>query len=83
MNLFVGKPKLLLGTAVAAVLLGAAGSPLATGPANAQVGRFPDYHWCPGNFWDPGWGLNWDWGNCHDDHHRDRDGGDHNHDWWG
>ena len=27
----------------------------------------PDYHWCPGQFWDPGWGNNWDWGRCHDD----------------
>nr|WP_244605059.1 hypothetical protein [Mycobacterium attenuatum] len=22
--------------------------------------------WCPGDFWDPGWGNNWDWNNCHD-----------------
>jgi hypothetical protein len=21
--------------------------------------------WCPGQFWDPGWGNNWDWNNCH------------------
>ncbi|EUA33179.1 hypothetical protein I553_7587 [Mycobacterium xenopi 4042] len=34
----------------------------------------PDYHWCPGQFWDPGWGPNWDWDDCHDDHHRDIDG---------
>ena len=27
----------------------------------------PDYHWCPGEFWDPGWGNNWDGGRCHDD----------------
>ena len=37
----------------------------------------PDYHWCPGQFWDPGWGSNWDWGRCHDDGYFDgepRDG---------
>ncbi len=27
----------------------------------------PDYHWCPGQFWDQGWGNNWDWDRCHDD----------------
>ncbi len=27
----------------------------------------PDYHWCPGDPWDQGWGDNWDWGRCHDD----------------
>jgi hypothetical protein len=47
----------------------------------AQFGPVPDYHWCPGEFWHPEWGFNWDWGNCHDDHHRDRDGGDHSNDW--
>ena len=31
----------------------------------------PDYHWCPGQFWDPGWGNNWDWGRCHDDFYFD------------
>src|ERR1700751_3431149 len=29
---------------------------------------FPEYHWCPGDRWDQGWGNNWDWGRCHDDH---------------
>jgi hypothetical protein len=76
-------PKLLLGTAAAAVLVGAAGAGLATGTAHGQVGSFPDYHWCPGDFWRPEWGFNWDSGNCHDDHHRDIDGPDHGRDWWG
>jgi hypothetical protein len=26
----------------------------------------PDNNWCPGEFWDPGWGNNWDWNSCHD-----------------
>ena len=68
---------------LASAALATGGVGLAAQPAQAQVGPFPDYHWCPGEFWDPGWGFNWDWGNCHDDHHRDRDGWDHNHDWWG
>lgn len=24
--------------------------------------------WCPGEYWDPGWGVNWDWNSCHDEH---------------
>ncbi|MCV7029782.1 hypothetical protein [Mycobacterium sherrisii] len=32
--------------------------------AVAAPGPFPQ--WCPGEFWDPGWGNNWDWNNCHD-----------------
>ncbi|MCA2242414.1 MULTISPECIES: hypothetical protein [Mycobacterium] len=32
--------------------------------AQARPGPFPQ--WCPGDFWDPGWGDNWDTGNCHD-----------------
>src|SRR5580693_3209659 len=43
--------------------LGLAGLGAAT-DARAQPGPFPQ--WCPGDFWDPGWGDNWDWGDCHD-----------------
>jgi hypothetical protein len=46
--------------------------------AEAFPGPLPDYHWCPGQFWDPGWGNNWDGGRCHDDGFFDgepRDGG--------
>ncbi len=43
--------------------LGLAGLGVAT-EAQAQVGPFPQ--WCPGDFWDPGWGNNWDGGGCHD-----------------
>ena len=32
--------------------------------AQAQPGPLPT--WCPGDFWDPGWGDNWDNGGCHD-----------------
>jgi len=49
----------------------------------AQVGEFPSYHWCPGDFWRPEWGFNFDWNTCHDDHHRDGDGDNHNNDFWG
>jgi hypothetical protein len=51
----------------------------------AQVVEFPSYHWCPGDFWHPEWGFNFDWTACHGDHHRDGDGdGDnHNNDYWG
>ncbi|EUA52723.1 hypothetical protein I552_8831 [Mycobacterium xenopi 3993] len=40
--------------------LGLAGFGLAA-VADAQPGPFPNYHWCPGQYWDPGWGDNWDW----------------------
>ncbi|MDA3662424.1 hypothetical protein PFJ02_10190 [Mycobacterium xenopi] len=36
--------------------------------AGAQAPPFPAYHWCPGDYWDPSWGDNWDWDRCHDDH---------------
>jgi hypothetical protein len=64
--------------------LGLAGVGAAT-VASAQVGEFPSYRWCSGDFWHPGWGFNFDWTACHDDHHRDGDGdGDnHNNDYWG
>ncbi|MDT5236259.1 MAG: hypothetical protein QOF47_2246, partial [Mycobacterium sp.] len=26
---------------------------------------------------------NFDWNTCHDDHHRDGDGDNHDHDFWG
>jgi hypothetical protein len=62
--------------------LGLAGVGAAAG-AQAQPASFPEYHWCPGEWWDPGWGENWDGGFCHDDHHRDIDGYDHGRDWGG
>jgi hypothetical protein len=53
-------------TAITAAGLGLAGLGTVT-VAGAQPGPFPDYHWCPGEWWDPGWGNNWDMGRCHDD----------------
>jgi hypothetical protein len=50
-------------TAVMAAGLGLAGLGAAT-EAHALPGPLPQ--WCPGDFWDPGWGPNWDWGGCHD-----------------
>jgi hypothetical protein len=56
------------------------------GPASiveAQpVGPLPDYHWCPGQSWDPGWGNNWDAGRCHDDGYFDGEPRDEGH-WHG
>lgn len=62
--------------------LGLAGLGIAT-VANAEPAPFPDYHWCPGESYDPGWGPNWDDNECHDDFHRDRDGFDHSRDFRG
>jgi hypothetical protein len=54
----------------------------ATAVAQAQPAPLPDYHWCPGEYWDPGWGDNWEWGRCHDDHWRDGEPRDRDH-WQG
>jgi hypothetical protein len=48
--------------AVMAAGLGWAGLAAAT-EADAQPG--PPIPWCPGQFWDPSWGTNWDWNACH------------------
>jgi hypothetical protein len=48
------------------------------GPA----GPLPDYHWCPGQFFDPHWGNNWDPGRCHDDSYFDGEPHDAGH-WHG
>jgi hypothetical protein len=61
--------------------LGLASGTLAAGTAHAQPIPAPAYHWCPGDFWHPEWGDNWEWGTCHDDHHRDIDADDHSRDW--
>lgn len=61
--------------------VGLTGLGLATGTAQAEPIPAPMYHWCPGDFWDPGWGFNWEWNTCHDDFHRDVDGGWHDRDW--
>lgn len=69
----------------ASALMMALGTGLAasgSAPVQAQPAPFPDYHWCPGQFWDPGWGNNWDWGRCHDDFYFDGDPHDAGH-WHG
>ena len=58
-----------------------AGLGLSLGTAGAVVGAMPEYHWCPGDNFDPGWGNNWEPNACHDDFHRDGDGGDHSRDY--
>src|ERR1700730_17439790 len=58
--------------------LGLAGVGAASVAEAQPMAPLPDYHWCPGEFWDPGWGNNWDGGRCHDDGFFDgepRDGG--------
>jgi hypothetical protein len=39
--------------------------------AQAMPAPIKDYHWCPGQFWDPGWGFNWAGDRCHDDFYFD------------
>src|ERR1700733_13705942 len=55
-------------TAAVAAGLGLAG--LAATDAQAQPGPFPP--WCPGDYWDQGWGNNWDWERCHDNWQQDK-----------
>lgn len=62
--------------------LGLAGVGAASIAEAQPVGPMPDYHWCPGQFYDPGWGNNWDWNRCHDDFYGDGDPHDRDH-WHG
>jgi hypothetical protein len=48
----------------------------------AQPAPFPDYHWCPGQPWDPAWGMNWGADRCHDDAYFDGEPRDQGH-WHG
>jgi hypothetical protein len=70
----------------AATAITIAGSGLAglgvVGVAEARPGSLPNYHWCPGDRWDPGWGNNWDRGRCHDDFYYDGEPRDPGH-WHG
>jgi hypothetical protein len=50
--------------------------------AQARPGPLPDYHWCPGQPFDPAWGNNWDFSRCHDDHFYDGEARDQGH-WHG
>jgi hypothetical protein len=75
--------ELTAATVVATGTLGFAGLVLSTGTAGAVVGAMPEYRWCPGENFDPGWGNNWEPNTCHDDFHRDGDGGDHSRDYRG
>jgi hypothetical protein len=64
-----------VGLGASILLAGAASVGLFAGTAQAEPGLIPDYHWCPGQYYDPGWGPNWDQNVCHDDYHRDNDNG--------
>lgn len=61
--------------------IGLTGLGVAGGTAQADPHGPPRYHWCPGDFWNPDWGFNWEWLLCHDDWHRDIDGDWHGRDW--
>jgi hypothetical protein len=62
--------------------LGLAGVGVASVAEAQPAGPLPDYHWCPGQFYDPGWGNNWDWNRCHDDFYFDGEPRDQGH-WHG
>jgi hypothetical protein len=58
-------------SALADTVLALSAFGLAGGPdlwAQAAPDPAPNYHWCPGNQWDPSWGniSDWDWNQCHD-----------------
>lgn len=57
-------------TLVASAGLGLAGLGVSA-VAAAQPSPAPDYHWCPGQLWDPQWGDNWDQTRCHEDYQGD------------
>lgn len=55
--------QLLVGVGLALWVFGLTG-----GIAHAAPAPSPNTHWCPGDYWDPGWDdiYNWDWNHCHD-----------------
>jgi hypothetical protein len=75
------KPRVAASTVVIIAGLGLAGLGAAAN-AQAQPAPFPDYHWCPAEYSDPGYvkkgsGNNWDRTRCrHDNHRRDSEAGD-------
>ena len=71
----------IIAAASAVLVSGAIGLTLVGGTAHAEPVPAPLYHWCPGDSWDTGWGFNWERNLCHDDWHRDIDGGWHGRDW--
>ena len=56
---------------------------IATATSERHARLHPPLPLVPGDFWRPEWGFNFDWNTCHDDHHRDGDGDNHNNDFWG
>lgn len=64
--------KILLGIAASAAIA-ASGLGLAATANAAPAIPAPAYHWCPGEFWNPIWGFNMSWGECHADGIFDRD----------
>jgi hypothetical protein len=62
--------------------LGLTGVGVASVAEAMPTAPLPDYHWCPGQFFDPGWGHNWDMGRCHDDNFFDGEPHDQGH-WHG
>lgn len=57
--------KILVGLAASAAIA-TAGLGLATtaNAAPAPTLPAPSYHWCPGEFWNPIWGFNWEGANA-------------------
>ena len=58
--------------------LGLAGIGTASLAEAQPTAPLPNYHWCPGQSFNPAWGHNWDMGRCHDDNYFDgepHDGG--------
>ncbi len=62
--------------------LGLAGVGVASVAEAMPMAPMPDYHWCPGQWYDPAWGNNWDQGRCHDDNYFDGEPRDQGH-WHG
>jgi hypothetical protein len=77
-----GSMNTMISTAAAAAVLIAGFGVIGLGAVPATPGLLPEYHWCPGDAWNPGWGFNWNGGHCHDDFYNDGDPHDSGH-WHG
>ncbi|WP_074245949.1 hypothetical protein [Mycobacteroides abscessus] len=66
-------PAFLRKTLLITAALGAVATGGITAAAEAAAAPMPTYHWCPGEFWNPIWGLNISWNECSADGILDRD----------
>lgn len=69
----ISRKLILSATAAAVFSAGSVGLASGANAAPAPAWPAPQYHWCPGEFWNPIWGINLNLGECQADGVLDRD----------